>query len=54
MKEEMAKLKDNKDKTSTEKFKYVAVLWNQKKEGEVVKEDEKEVKTEKKQKKTKK
>lgn len=54
VKEEMAKLKDNKDMSSTEKLKYVAVLWNQKKEGEVVKEDEKEVKAKKKQKKTKK
>jgi len=49
MKEEMAKLKDNKDMSSTEKFKYVAVLWNQKKE-----EDEKKVKGEKKPNKTRK
>jgi hypothetical protein len=30
MKEKMAKLKDNKDMSSTEKIKYVAVLWKSK------------------------
>ena len=56
MKEEMAKLKDNK-MSSTEKFKYVAVLWNQKKEEEKVEEEKvEEVKVEvvKKEKKAKK
>lgn len=50
MKEEMAKLKENKDMSSTEKFKYVAVLWNEKKEEK--KEEDVEVKVEKKTKKT--
>jgi hypothetical protein len=57
MKEEMAKLKDNKDMSSTEKFKHVAILWNQKKEEEKVEEvkvEEEKVEVVKKEKKAKK
>ena len=34
VKDEMAKLKENKEMTSSEKFKHVAELWNKKKEEE--------------------
>lgn len=45
MKEEMAKLKDNKDMSSTEKFKHIAELWNKKKEEENPEEDKPKGKT---------
>ena len=42
VKDEMAKLKENKEMTSSEKFKHIAELWNKKKEEENPEDKKKE------------